>query len=94
VLGHDLRYVDGATQGTMTHNPNDACETHAMEAATIAKDTSSVLKSLAQRHLEASYATLVSQSIFEHWAMSSSTTEKLTPTSAWRTTISHAERVE
>jgi hypothetical protein len=37
----------------MTHSPSSACETHALGAAMIMKDASSVLKGLAQRHLEA-----------------------------------------
>jgi hypothetical protein len=44
----------------------------------IVKVTASVLKGLAQRRSEAPFVTLISQSIFEHQAMSSSTMAKLT----------------
>jgi hypothetical protein len=44
VLDQNLRCTDGTTQGTMTHNPNDAHETHAM---TIMNDVTSILKGLA-----------------------------------------------
>jgi hypothetical protein len=49
-----------------------------MGALMIAKDTASVLKGLAQRHLEVSCAMLVSQGVFQRQAMLSSTTAKLT----------------
>jgi hypothetical protein len=55
----------------MTCNLNDVHETHIVGAVTIVNDIASVLKGLAQRRLEASCVTLVSQSIFEHQAMSS-----------------------
>jgi hypothetical protein len=78
----------------MTHSPNDARDSHAVEATMIKKDVASVLKGLAQRRSEALYAMLVSQSVFERLATSSSTTAKLTPSSGWRTTALHAERAE
>jgi hypothetical protein len=60
----------------------------------IVKVTNSVLKGLAQRRSEAPFATLISQSIFEHQAMSSSTMAKLTLVSGWRTAASRAEWAE
>jgi hypothetical protein len=60
VIGRNLRYDDGTTQGTMTCSPHDACETHAVEVTMIMKDASSVLKGLTQRRFEAPYVTLVS----------------------------------
>jgi hypothetical protein len=56
-------------------------KTHATEDMMTMKDTTSALKGLAQRHLEAPCATLVSQSIFGRQSMSSSTMAKLTPVS-------------
>jgi hypothetical protein len=58
------------------------------------KDTTSVLKGMTQRRSEASYVTLISQSIFKHQVTSSSTTTKLTLASGWRTTASCVERAE
>jgi hypothetical protein len=63
------------------HSPNTVCETHAAEAVTMAKGTTSALKSLGQKHSEAPCAMLASQSISMHQETSSSTTVKLTPTS-------------
>jgi hypothetical protein len=57
----------------------------------IMKDATSVLKGLAQRHLEAPCTTVVSQGIFESQVTSSSTMAKPTPASSWRTTASCAE---
>jgi hypothetical protein len=65
-----------------THSPNTV------------RGATSVLKSLAQRHLEASCATLVSQGVFECRAMSLSTTTKPTLAYGRRTTALCAERVE
>jgi hypothetical protein len=70
---------------------DDARESH---AAGVVKDAASVLKGLAQRHLEASCVMLISQSIFKRQATSSSTMAQLTPTSNWRITTSHAKRAE
>jgi hypothetical protein len=78
----------------MTYSLNDVCETCAAGAVTTVKDAVSVQKGLAQRRLEAPFVTLVSQSIFEHEATSSSTTAKPTPASGWRITASHAKRVQ
>jgi hypothetical protein len=65
-----------------THSPNTV------------RGATSVLKSLAQRHLEASCATLFSQGVFECRAMSLSTTTKPTLAYGRRTTALCAERVE
>jgi hypothetical protein len=78
----------------MTCSPNDKCRTHTAEAATITKDAALVLMGLTQWHSEASCAKLVSQSIFECQATSSSMTAKLTLVSSWRNTTSCAEWVE
>jgi hypothetical protein len=53
-LSQNLRYTDGIAQGMMTRSPNDACGTHTVEAAIIAKDATSVLKGLAQRRSKVS----------------------------------------
>jgi hypothetical protein len=66
----------------MAHSLNDTHETHVVGALTTMKDTTSVMKGLAQRHLEAPCATLISQSIFERQATPSSTTTKTNP-SIW-----------
>jgi hypothetical protein len=54
------RYTDGTAQGMTMHNPSSACETHAAGPTTIVKDTTSVLKGLTQRRLEALCVTLIS----------------------------------
>jgi hypothetical protein len=78
----------------MTCSLNGAHETHGAGAMMTMKDAASVLKGLAQRRLEASCGTLISQSIFECQATSSSTTAKLTPVFGWRINTSRAKRVE
>jgi hypothetical protein len=60
----------------------------------IARDAASVLNGLAQRRLEAPCATLISQGVFGHQAISLSTTAKPTLAYGWRTTTSHAEWAE
>jgi hypothetical protein len=60
VLGQNLRYIDGTAQGTMTHSPSSACETHTMGVVMIVKDIALVLMGLAQRSLEVPCVTLVS----------------------------------
>jgi hypothetical protein len=45
--GQNLRYINDATQGMMTHSPNDACKTRTTEATMIVKGASTVLMGLA-----------------------------------------------
>jgi hypothetical protein len=78
----------------MMHSHNDACGIRATEATMITKDVASVLKGLAQRHLEASCEKPISHNIFEGQATSSSMTTKLTLLSSWRTTALRAKWAE
>jgi hypothetical protein len=76
----------------MMRSPNNAHETHAVGAVTIVRGVASVLKGLAQRHLEVLCTTLISQGISEYQAMLTSMMAKPTLASGWRTTASCVER--
>jgi hypothetical protein len=69
-----------------THSRNAVHGTHIAEAVTIMRDATSAPKGLGQKHLEALSSMRVSQSIFGHRAMSSSTMAKPTLAFGWRIT--------
>jgi hypothetical protein len=94
VLNQNLRCTDGITQEIAVHCPSNAHENHAVEATTIVKDATSVLKGLARRRLEAPCVTPASRGVSERRATSSSMMPKLTPASGWRTTGLRAGLVE